>query len=71
MSWFSDIKGFIGLGPSKEEQERELERLKQQLNVGTPVQKIQTEIEYNKLSYKLNLIPEQMYEQELKRLMRN
>ena len=40
MSWFSGLKDLIGLGSSKEEQQQELERLKQQLNVGTPVQKI-------------------------------
>jgi hypothetical protein len=68
MSLFRDFKSLIGLGPSKEEQQQELERLKQQLNIGTPVEKIQTEINYTKLSYKLKLIPEQTYQQELDRL---
>ena len=40
MSWWSRLKGLVGLEPSKEEQERELERLKRKLNVGNPVQNI-------------------------------
>ena len=70
MAWLSRLKGLVGLGPSKEEQQQELERLKQQLNVGTPIEKIQKEIEYNELFYKVypKSITEQAYTEYMSRL---
>jgi hypothetical protein len=70
MSLFRGFKSFIGLGPSKEEQQQELERLKQEMAVGTPVQKKQKEIEYNELFYKVypKSITEQAYTEYMSRL---
>jgi hypothetical protein len=69
MAW-NRLKSFVGLGPSKEEQAQQLELLKQQMKVGTPVQQKQKEIEYNKLFYKLypGAITEQAYTEQMNKL---
>jgi hypothetical protein len=65
MSWFSGL-----FGPSKEEQEQQLELLKQQMKLGTPVQKKQKEIDYNKLFFKVYPagITEQAYIEHMNKL---
>ena len=64
-SWFTGL-----WGPSKEEQEKQLERLKQEIAVGTPVQKKQKEIEYNELFYKVYpaSITKEAYDENMSRL---
>ena len=78
MSWFTGLWE-PSKEPSKEEQEKQLERLKQEkqlerlkqeITVGTPVQQKEKEIEYNDLFYKVYpaFITKEEYDKNMSKL---